>query len=233
MAKKNNPVAKARTRKVAPVKKPFPVGFAIASLVLVVFLGSIITYSARNQGLGDTSSLKYAQSQVDDLTTYKDLKRDHKQFALSHPDDDQVPPTGGEHNATPQSCQVYDKAIANEHAIHSLEHGAVWITYNGDLSKAEIDKLKKVVEGDPSRMLSPYPGLKSPISVQAWGQQIFATKTDDKRIKEFAELFTGGPQAPERNATCVGTTETGPLKVAPAPAPSAAPTAAPAPTASK
>ena len=54
-----------------------------------------------------------------------------------------TPPVGGVHNPTWQNCMgdVYDAQIANEHAVHSLEHGAVWITYRPDLPKDQVDKL--------------------------------------------------------------------------------------------
>lgn len=238
MAKKNSPVSRARGRKPAPVKKPFPVGFAIGCLILALFLGGILAFAATNQGLGDKSSLKYAQSQFDDLEKFDDLKAGHKEGPQVYPSSASVPPVGGDHSSNPQTCQVYTEPIPNERAVHSLEHGAVWITYRPDLAKADVDKLKKLVDGDPSRLLSPYPGLKKPISVQAWENRIFAENVSDARIKEFVELFTTGPQTPERNASCQGSTETGalaPAPVAPAPSakPSANPSAVPSPTPTK
>jgi len=227
MANKNNPVSRARGRKPAPVKKPFPVGFAIGCLLLALFLGGILTFAAKNQGLGDKSSLKYAQSQIGDLETFDGLKAGHKEGPQVYPSVASVPPVGGDHSGTPQTCQVYTEAIPNERAVHSLEHGAVWITYQPSLAKDQVDKLKKLVDGDPTRMLSPYPGLKEPISVQAWEHRIFADKASDSRIKEFVELFTAGPQTPERGASCQGSTETGAVQAAP-PAPAPAPTASPA-----
>lgn len=240
MAKKNNPVSKARTRKPAPVKKPFPVGFAVGSLVLLLALGSIITYAAMNQGLGDKSSLTYAEHQISGLQSTKDLGSKHREGTLSYPDQDTTPPVGGDHNSAPSSCLVYDKAIANEHAVHSLEHGAVWVTYQPSLPAKDVTELKKLVEGDPYRMLSPYPGLKSKISLQAWGEQLFVDKVSDSRVKKFLDLFTAGPQTQERGAACQGTTATGPL-VAPAATPSASakpsasapPSATPSPSPSK
>ena len=234
MAKRNYPVGRARGRKAAPVKKPFPLGFVLGSSVLALVLISTLYFAATHQGLGDHSSLVYAQSQIDGLHNSSDYKRNHVQGNVNYPGQADTPPVGGDHNGVPQSCQAYTAAIANEHAVHSLEHGAVWITYNPDkLKAADVAKLKEDLEGSPFRILSPYPGLKSPISLQAWGEQLFVDKADDKRIKAFLKYFTQGPQNLEPNSPCQGTTETGPLVVAPAPSPTASTSPAPSPTASK
>ena len=226
MAKRNDPVSRARTRKPAPVKKPFPVGFAVGVAVLVLFLGSILVYAVKNTGIGDKSSLKYAESQISGLQSSRHLKQDHKPGMLSYPNSSDSPPVGGAHNAEPQSCQVYTAALANEHAVHSLEHGAVWITYNpSKASAADIKTLKALADGNPDRLMSPYPGLKSAISLEAWGERVFVDKASDSRVKKFLVLFTKGPQTKERAATCVGTTQTGPVTVAPTSAPTPTPAA--------
>ncbi len=209
MAKRNDPVARARGRKPAPVKKPFPTGMVAGVAVLVVFLGGILFYAVQNTGVGDTSSLKYAQSQINGLVNTKDLTRNHVTGKhITYPDQATTPPDGGDHNDIPQSCQVYTEAVAPEHAVHSLEHGAVWVTYQPSLPAADVAKLKALVDGDPYRMLSPYPGLKAPVSLQAWGEQLFVQSVTDTRIKTFLDLFTAGPQAPERGSACSGTTAT-------------------------
>lgn len=234
MAKRNDPVSRARGRKPAPVKKPFPVGFAVGCLALALFLGSIITYAVLNTGLGDKSSKRYAESKIGGLRSVSNLNRNHRDNPMSYPDAKQAPPVGGDHNSVPQSCQVYTAAIASEHAVHSLEHGAVWVTYNPDkASPGDIKTLKALVEGNPDRLLSPYPGLKKAVSLQAWGEQVFVDKVSDKRVKEFLDLFTKGPQTLERSATCVGTTVTGPLTAAPVTPPKPTTRATPAPTPTK
>jgi hypothetical protein len=218
MAKRNDPVSRARGRKPAPVKKPFPTGFVVGSVVLVAFLVGILVYAVQNQGIGDKASLKYACSQIDGLSCEKGLKRNHVGGAVSYPDAKDAPPDGGDHNAVAQTCQVYSAAVANEHAVHSLEHGAVWITYNPDtLSKDDVTKLTKDsdVEGNPYVMVSPYPGLKSKLSLQAWGAQVFLDSVTDKRIGRFIDLFAQGPQTPEPGTQCTGTTATGPLTATP------------------
>jgi hypothetical protein len=94
----------------------------------------------------------------------------------------QSPPVGGPHNPNWQRCQgdVYPAAIANEHAVHAMEHGAVWITYRPDLPKADVDKLAAKVKGNDYMLMSPYPGLDKPISLQAWGYQLKLDKADAK-----------------------------------------------------
>jgi hypothetical protein len=225
MAKRNDPVARARGRKPAPVKKPFPVGFAVGAAVLVAALVGIIVYAAMNVGVGDKSSLKYAQSQISGLKNSGKLSQQHVDTPVSYPNAKDTPPDGGPHNTVPQSCQVYAGAIANEHAVHSLEHGAVWLTYNPDkVGAKDVETLKALVDGDPYRLMSPYPGLKSAISLQAWGEQLTVDKASDGRVKRFLDLFTNGPQTKEPGAACQGTTALGPLTAAATTSPSPAAT---------
>jgi hypothetical protein len=212
-----------------PVKKPFPWGVAAVSTVLGLLLAGILAYAVTNQGAGFIDPLKAADNKVPGVLKYKEA-RDHVAGTVSYP---QSPPAGGKHNSVPQTCQVYTSAIANEHAVHSLEHGAVWITYRPDTSAAQVSELATKVTGNSYRMLSPYPGLKSAISLQAWGRQIFVNSASDSKVDKFLNAYTQGPQAPE-NGVCQGNTTTGPLQVAPAatatvnPSPAASAAASPA-----
>lgn len=126
---------------------------------------------------------------------------------------DHLPPVGGTHNPNWQRCQgdVYPAAIANEHAVHSMEHGAVWITYRPDLPKAEVNQLAKKVKGHDFMLMSPFPGLDKPISVQTWGYQLKVDKASDGRIDQFIKALRE-VSAKEPGATCTSgaiITETG------------------------
>lgn len=123
------------------------------------------------------------------------------------------PPVAGPHNAAPQNCMgdVYDAPIASEHAVHSLEHGAVWITYRPDLPADQVAKLAEKVKGQEKLMLSPFQGLDKPISLQAWGFQLKVDNADDSRIDEFIKTLRvnasiEGPTAPCQGITATGTT---------------------------
>jgi hypothetical protein len=204
--------------------------------VLGILLLGILVYAVKNQGAGFLDPLAQADKKVPGVEKYKETRK-HVPGTVEYP---QTPPAGGDHNNTPQSCAVYTAPIANEHAVHSLEHGAVWVTYRPDLPAAQVTALKAKVEGNAYRMLSPYPGLKKAVSLQAWGRQIFVDSATDPKVDKFLDAYTQGPQAPE-NGVCQGNTTTGPLQAAApnatttintSPPASAAPSAAASPAAS-
>jgi hypothetical protein len=116
------------------------------------------------------------------------------------------PPLGGPHNVVWQNCGVYTVALHNEHAVHALEHGAIWITYRPDLSSAEIQRLQTVASDD-FMLLSPYPGLAAPVVASAWNRQLQLTGADDPRLAQFIRRFKNNPATtPEFGASCLGGT---------------------------
>lgn len=101
---------------------------------------------------------------------------------------DKNPPFGGPHDGIWADCTgvAYPTPVRTENMVHSLEHGAIWITYNPDkVSEEEVERLNARVEGKPYSMSSPYPGMESPISVQSWGHRLQVENADDVRIDQF------------------------------------------------
>ncbi|MFF2113983.1 DUF3105 domain-containing protein [Rhodococcus koreensis] len=119
---------------------------------------------------------------------------------------DQSPPFGGAHDQYWATCTgiVYPDAIRTENAVHSLEHGAVWVTYDPDrLSADDITALAAHVEGEPYSLMSPYPGLGSAVSLQSWGHQLRLDDVHDQRIADFLTALRQNPNTyPEPGATC-------------------------------
>ena len=86
-----------------------------------------------------------------------------------------------------------------------LEHGAVWITYNPkQISGAKLAALKKYVAGVDRMALSPYAGLKTPISLQAWGYQLFVSSPSDPRIAQFIKALKYNPKTTPENGQLLG-----------------------------
>lgn len=119
---------------------------------------------------------------------------------------DRVPPTGGPHDLAWADCTgtVYDVAVRNENMVHSLEHGAVWIAYHPEqISGQALQALVSRVQGQPYTMLSPYPELPAPISLQAWGHQLRVDDAQDPRIDQFLQALRANPYtSPEAGSPC-------------------------------
>ncbi len=113
-----------------------------------------------------------------------------------------VPPAGGVHWDRWQNCGVYETPVETGYAVHSLEHGAVWITYHPDLSAADVARLRTYVEGQSHMLLSPYPDQPSPVVLTAWGVQMQLDGVDDGRITRFINRYLQGPFTPEPGAAC-------------------------------
>ena len=119
-------------------------------------------------------------------------------------DYEQSPPVGGEHNPVWQNCGYYAEPVREENAVHSLEHGAVWITYSPDLPQDEVERLRDIAESQTYILVSPYVGLPSPVVASAWGKQLSLESAEDPDLERFIGAYRQGPQTPEPGAVCTG-----------------------------
>jgi len=114
-----------------------------------------------------------------------------------------IPPLGGPHAAIWQNCGIYDTPVSGQFAIHSMEHGAVWITYNPELPADQIATLQDMVRGEGSMILNPYPNQTSPIVMTVWDRQLELDSVADARVAEFIGRYKGN-RGPEAGARCSG-----------------------------
>ncbi|MCW2622512.1 MAG: hypothetical protein JWL64_2114 [Frankiales bacterium] len=197
------PRRRERRSGAGPVKKPFPVGFAAGVATLVLLLGGILGYAILNTGSGFSTTLEKADKKFPGLQVSKNLSFNHTAERVAYPNLATVAPDGGNHNPAWQGCQVYTEPIVNEHAVHSLEHGAVWITYRPDLPADQVTTLSTLVAGNTEHaMMSPYPGLAVPISLEAWGRRLLVQSANDPKVAEFVTTYAAGPQTREPGASC-------------------------------
>ncbi|GEN81379.1 DUF3105 domain-containing protein [Actinotalea fermentans] len=115
-----------------------------------------------------------------------------------------LPPVGGDHDPTPQNCGFYDQPVRDEHAVHSLEHGAVWLAYHPDAAEGDVDRLREIAQTTPYVLASPYEDLAAPVVATAWGVQLELDTTDDERLDAFLARYVQGEQTPEPGAACSG-----------------------------
>jgi hypothetical protein len=131
------------------------------------------------------------------------LPRGHTQGPVTY---DQKPPVGGNHAPMWQNCGAYSEPVRTELAVHSLEHGAVWITYRPSLARAEVDMLRALSTTSRYVLLSPWADetLPSIVVASAWGVQLKADSVTDPALAAFVKEYAAGPQTPEPGAPCSG-----------------------------
>jgi hypothetical protein len=181
-----------------------------ASVVIVCGLvvgGVVLVRSQSDDGGSDTAASdssakgKFVTGKDGVKTWQGKLARNHVTKAVTYASE---PPVGGDHNQVWMNCNgdVYTKKLDNTNAVHSLEHGAVWVTYNADAKKADIDALAAKVKKTPYTLMSPRDDQKDPIMLSAWGHQRTVTGASDPDVDKFFERFVQGEQTPEPGAAC-------------------------------
>jgi Protein of unknown function (DUF3105) len=212
------PPVKKKPGKSIVNQKQTPWALIVTTVLIVIFAAGIVTYAIANHkskpaanggcskmiGNNSTSYLNELQcaKDIQGVTFKQEPNRNHQDGVLKY---DATPPVGGNHSPYWADCTgtVYPAAIANENAVHMLEHGAVWITYRPNLSPADVAKLSALVSGNDRLAMSPYPDLDSPISLQSWGYQLKVNSATDPRIQKFITALKYNPKTtPEYGATC-------------------------------
>jgi hypothetical protein len=136
------------------------------------------------------------------IETFEDIPQAHEENPVYF--DTDRPPPGGIHAPVWQNCGVYTEPIETKHALHSLEHGAVWLTYSPDLSGEDVSYLQSLAKDQAYTLMSPFPGLRSSVILVAWGIRFDTDTVTDPRILEFLLTYQQGPQTPELGAPCQG-----------------------------
>ncbi|MDX3094842.1 DUF3105 domain-containing protein [Streptomyces sp. ME01-24h] len=157
-----------------------------------------------SDGGGDDGGSKTAAAgSISGEKTWSGLTQNHVGKTVAYP---MSPPAGGDHSPVWQNCNgdVYDKPLTNENAVHSLEHGAVWVTYTGEAADADVKALGARVAKTPYSLMSPFADQASPITLTAWGHQLGVAKADDPRVATFFDTYVQGKQTPEPGAPCTG-----------------------------
>lgn len=216
MASGKTSKAMRSARAAVVVSKPKPWGTIAAVMAIVLFAGGVFGYSyyrwdenrdfERQLTAFTPSEDNNDPSEQLDGIVIENYEGSKHVGAVQRVAYDQSPPFGGPHDQDWADCngQVYATPVRSENMVHALEHGAVWITYNPDQVKGkDVDLLAERVTGELYTMMSPYPDLDSPISLQSWGHQLKVDKADDIRIDQFIRALRANEYLhPEPGGSC-------------------------------
>ena len=122
---------------------------AVGGVAVIAIIVGIVVTSA-------TPPVDPATIEIEGLATFDTVEALHVQTAVEY---EMTPPAGGPHNPTWLNCGIYEEEVPNEYAVHSLEHGAVWVTYDPEqVSGADLETLRSAMPRS-YMILSPFPGL--------------------------------------------------------------------------
>ena len=191
MVSGKNSKAVRNARAAVVTRRSVPWGLIAAIMAVVLFAGFIFGYAyLRNQenvdkaaALAPFTPTAQKQDPSTDIPGVQVVPYEGgqhidapTQVAYTH-----SPPMGGTHDSVWAACNgvVYPNPVRTENMVHSMEHGAVWIAYNPDqVSGDALGVLRQKVESQPYTLMSPYPGLDQPISLQSWGHQLKLTDAE-------------------------------------------------------
>ncbi|WP_330241611.1 DUF3105 domain-containing protein [Streptomyces sp. NBC_00525] len=176
------------------------IGASVLAVVGLVAGGGYLMNAADEQ---DKEEAAVVASDVDGEKSWDKLTQNHVEKTVDYP---MNPPVGGDHNPVWMNCNgdVYTEAIPKENAVHSLEHGAVWVTYTGKAKPADVKKLNERVASTPYSLMSPIEDQAAPLMLSAWGKQLTVKSADDPRVAQFFTKYVQGAQTPEPGAACTG-----------------------------
>lgn len=187
----NKPNRQARRQQIEQERKRRNLMFGGAGAVVIIVLVALIIF-------------RIVSSNVEGVLNLGSQERGHDQNVVI--EEASLPPVGGIHDPTWQNCGVYAQPVETKNALHSMEHGAVWIAYQPDLPAEDVAALREIVGDQTYLLMAPYPNLASKIVLSAWGVQLEIDSSSDERIEQFISVYRNGPQTPEPGAACTGGT---------------------------
>ena len=176
-------------KEAARAKRPSSFGKYVIWVAILLTLGALFY-----------SSVKKELPQEEDYSVfYESQGRDHIAVGSEHPPYSSNPPSSGWHYNAPAPVGFYADALPDEHVIHNLEHGDIWITYHPRVSEEFITALR-AFEHDGKVIITPRETNEFDISLSAWewvdGFNIEEAGVDSPRIEDFIKRHRN--QGPEK-----------------------------------
>lgn len=192
-----SPAGSDRAAKVAKIQKAGAAAerrrggliWVAVALVLALIIGLVAWAIIRDSpALVDLSAVE----------EYENTSQDHTTEPVDY---DMMPPVGGPHHPTWFNCGVYQEELPVEHVVHSLEHGAVWLSYQPSLPADQIAVLEDLGEQE-YMVVSPLGAQDSPVVATSWDTQLKLDEADERTLQAFIREFKQGAKTPEPGALC-------------------------------
>lgn len=166
-------------------------------------LPALLVIAAIAGACGDSSESPAAPTGAgtDQVVEIEVTSADHVLGEVDYPSS---PPAGGDHFGAWQNCGFYTVTLRDEVVVHSLEHGAVWVTYRAGIDSPMLEAIGAATASESYLLASPYENQESPLVLTAWGRQVEVDTWTDPAVAEFLDDYLGRRSltAPEPGASC-------------------------------
>ena len=156
--------------------------FTTTALLGIIFMIVFISCGNEKNKIVEIST----EEMLEEVEYLVITSREHTDENVDYPT---IPPAGGDHLGIWHTCGIYKVELLDEAAVHSLEHGAVWVTYKPEIEKEEIIKLTTMFSSKAKILMSPHSGQISPIVATAWGRRIEIESANDARLNKFVDFL--------------------------------------------
>ncbi len=119
----------------------------------------------------------------------------HIPVGKTHPAYDSNPPTSGWHYEKPADWGIYQTELPDERLVHNLEHGGIWISYNGidGETKSKIENFAK--QHADKMIVTPRTKNEDMIVLASWTQLLRMDTFDETMAAAF--MHANKNQSPE------------------------------------
>ena len=156
-----------------------------------IFVLAFVLYQALKRGV---------PTSIDQSVEYPIQGRDHIELGSSHPSYNSNPPSSGWHYTEPAQTGFREKEIPDEHMVHSLEHGDIWIAYHPRVGDEVIESLRQFAGSDV--VVTSRSANDNDIALVAWGrvdsfnlEGLGLSATTTTRINDFITRYVHkGPE---------------------------------------
>lgn len=172
------------------------VGKLIWGAVVVVILGGAVLLA-----VDLTAPDAPPPPELETVETFDDLGTQHLVVGEATPNYNSNPPTSGPHADTPAACGVYRQPVPDVNSLHSMEHGAIVVHYDPELSQEQVIDLEEIGRDVGGEIIvTPRPDNPSAVVLTAWTKLLALDEVDGDVIAAFESEF--GNRSPEAGAQC-------------------------------
>jgi hypothetical protein len=162
--------------------------YIVLLVAVLLMIGGLYLYSESGKPVGE------------DFSKAIELmpERTHIAQGTTTPNYNSNPPTSGPHYDKPAREKFYTEPLPDEHLVHNLEHGDIWLSYRASTTPEQALRVIKGVR-DAKFIATPRENTPNDICIAAWGRldcfDLNGQPFPEERLTDFIKRYKNkGPE---------------------------------------